>query len=98
MLIFTLFGSLWLEFFFRLSVFKQFKRLMLTIFPFATLYIGWDAFATHFKDWGFDPKQTINIKPVLNLPIEEISFFLIVPSAAILTIEAVLHVKKNWKV
>ena len=98
MLIFTLFGSLWLEFIFQLKVLQQLKRLMITIFPIASLYLVWDALATRFTDWGFDPRQILGIKPLFSLPIEEIAFFVVVPIAAILTLEAVLNRKKHWRV
>ena len=98
MLLFTLFGSLWLEFIFHLGVLKQLKRLALTIIPVAIIFISWDVAATRLNDWGFDPRQTLDLKPLLKLPIEEIAFFLIVPLAAILTIEAVLYTRKRWRV
>ena len=98
MLIFTLFGSLWLEFVFQLKIFRQWKRLIFTVLPIAVIYLTWDACAVAGHDWGFDRQQILGFKPFLHLPIEEIAFFFIVPIAAILTIEAVLHQKKNWRV
>ena len=54
MLLFTLFGSLWLEFIFHLGVLKQLKRLALTIIPVAIIFISWDVAATRLNDWGFE--------------------------------------------
>ena len=98
MLIFTFFGSIWLEVFFKLKVFSNLVRLFLSIFPFALLYLTWDLFAVRFEDWKFDSSQVIGVKFISLLPIEEILFFIIVPVAAILTLEAAFHKKAHWKI
>jgi lycopene cyclase domain-containing protein len=95
MILFTLFGSIWLEFIFHLRVIHQVKSLLLSVLPFAFLYLTWDGVATHKKDWGFDSSQTLNMRPLLHLPLEELAFFLVIPLAAILTWEAVVHRKPH---
>ena len=96
MLVFTLCGSIWLEVFLKVGVIRRFKRVLLSILPTALLFIIWDAYAINRGHWHFDSKQILGIFGPFEIPLEEFMFFLIVPLAALLTIEAVRTVKKNW--
>ena len=98
MLTFTLFGSIWLEVFLKVNVIRRFKRLILSILPTALFFLIWDAYAINRGHWYFDHKQILGIFGPLGIPLEEFLFFLIVPLAAVLTIEAVRTVKKYWVV
>ncbi len=98
MLLFTIVGSFWLEIFLHVRVLKRVKRVLLTILPVALLFIAWDLYAVHAGHWFFDPNQILGIYIPGHIPIEELLFFLIVPLAAIMTIEAVRRVKPHWYV
>ena len=98
MLLFTVVGSFWLEIFLKVRVLKRIKRVCLSIAPVAIVFLIWDAYAIAKKHWYFDPKQTLGIKLPFGIPLEELLFFVIVPLAAILTIEAVRSVKTHWEV
>ena len=98
MLAFTVVGSFWLEIFLKVGVSARFKRAILSILPIAVLFILWDAYAISRHHWHFDHKQILGIFGPGNIPFEEFLFFLIVPLAAIMTIEAVRSVKKHWPV
>jgi lycopene cyclase domain-containing protein len=98
MLAFTLCGSIWLEIFLKVGVVRRFKRAMLSIFPTAIFFLIWDAYAINRGHWFFDNKQILGIYGPFKIPLEEFLFFIIVPLAALLTIEAVRKVKKDWKV
>lgn len=98
MLLFTIVGSFWLEIVYKVNVLRRFKRLVITIAPVASLFILWDLYAIHHSHWNFDRSQIVGIYLFNVLPLEELLFFLIVPIAAIMTIEAVRAVKKNWVV
>ncbi len=98
MLAFTLFGSIWLEVFLKVNVLRRFKRLILSILPTALFFLIWDAYAIDRGHWYFDKNQILGIFGPFGIPLEEFMFFLIVPLAAVLTIEAVRTVKKHWKV
>jgi lycopene cyclase domain-containing protein len=98
MLIFTVVGSFWLEIFLRVGVLKQVRRLLLTIVPVALLFITWDAYAISRKQWHFDPKQITGIHGPFHIPLEEYLFFVIVPIAAIMTLEAVKKRRPHWVV
>ena len=96
MLAFTLFGSIWLEVFLKVGVIRRFKRVILSILPTAVFFLIWDAYAIKSGHWYFDKNQILGIFGPFGIPLEEFLFFLIVPLAALLTIEAVRTVKKHW--
>lgn len=98
MLLFTVLGSFWLEIFLKVRVLKRIKRVILSIAPVAIVFLIWDAYAIAKKHWYFDPNQTLGIKLPFGIPLEELLFFVVVPLAAILTIEAVRSVKTHWEV
>lgn len=96
MLIFTVCGSFWLEIVFKVGVLRRVKRTLLSIVPVAVFFLIWDGYAISRHHWYFDKQQILGIYGPFNIPLEEFLFFLIVPIAAIMTIEAVRAVKKNW--
>ena len=61
-------------------------------------FLIWDAYAINRGHWYFDKNQILGIFGPFGIPLEEFLFFLIVPLAALLTIEAVRTVKKHWEV
>ena len=97
MLIFTLCGSGWLEIVLKTGVLRRIKRAALSILPISTLFLIWDAYAISKGHWFFDREQMLGIIGPLNIPLEEYLFFIIVPLAAIMTIEAVTTVKPHWR-
>ncbi|HEY7796405.1 MAG TPA: lycopene cyclase domain-containing protein, partial [Microbacteriaceae bacterium] len=48
-----------------------------------------DAYAIAEGHWFFDPEQTLGVYGPLNIPLEEYLFFIIIPIAAMLTLEGV---------
>ena len=98
MLTFTLFGSIWLEVILKVGVIRRFKRVIISILPTAAFFLIWDAYAINRGHWYFDKNQILGIFGPFGIPLEEFLFFLIVPLAALLTIEAVRTVKKHWVV
>jgi len=98
MLAFTIVGSFWLELVLKVRVLVRWKRWLKSILPIAFLFILWDAYAISRKHWHFDTKQILGIYGPFHIPLEEFLFFLIVPIAAIMSLEAVRRVKKQWVV
>ena len=96
MLTFTVFGSFWLEIALKVRVLKRIKRVLMSIIPVAILFLTWDAYAVANGHWKFDPEQVVGIYGPFEIPLEEYLFFIIVPMAAIMTIEGVRSVKKHW--
>lgn len=97
MIAFTVFGSFWLEVVFKVGVLRRWKRALSSILPISALFIGWDAYAIKQGHWFFDRDQILGIFGPFGIPIEEYAFFIVVPLAALLTIEAVTTVKPHWK-
>lgn len=98
MLAFTIVGSFWLELVLKVRVLVRWKRWLKSILPIAFLFILWDAYAISRNHWHFDTKQILGIYGPFHIPLEEFLFFLIVPIAAIMSLEAVRRVKKHWVV
>ncbi|MEI6216186.1 MAG: lycopene cyclase domain-containing protein [Actinomycetes bacterium] len=98
MLLFTVLGSFWLEIALRVRVLRRVGRVALSVLPVAAVFTIWDAYAIHRGHWRFDPAQIVGKFGPFHIPIEEYLFFLIVPIAAIMTLEAVRNVKKHWPV
>jgi len=98
MILFTIIGSFWLEIFLKVAVLKQIVRLVKAIAPIAFLFIAWDAYAIRSGHWYFDRSQILGTFGPLCIPLEEYLFFIVVPIAAIMTIEAVRKVKPEWQV
>jgi len=98
MILFTICGSIWLEFVLKVKVLKRYKRAIKAILPVSLIFIIWDAYAIHKGHWRFDENQILGIFGPFGIPLEEYLFFTVVPLAAILTIEAVRTVKNHWQV
>lgn len=96
MLAFTVAGSFWLEIALKVRVLRRIRRAMMAIVPVALSFLLWDAYAIANKHWYFDKEQIIGLFGPLNIPLEEYLFFIVIPLAAIMTIEAVRNVKKHW--
>ncbi|MCX6425262.1 MAG: lycopene cyclase domain-containing protein [Actinobacteria bacterium] len=96
MLAFTVAGSFWLEIALKVGVLRRIKRAMMAIVPVSLCFLLWDGYAIANQHWHFDKQQIIGLFGPLNIPLEEYLFFIIIPIAAIMTIEAVRTVKKHW--
>jgi lycopene cyclase domain-containing protein len=97
MLVFTVIGSGWLEFAFHTQVYRRWRRWMLSIAPIFLLFVMWDRYAIAERHWWFDGNQTLGWTGPFAIPVEEYAFFVVVPIAAILTLEAVRRVQKQWR-
>lgn len=96
MLIFTLAGSGWLEFVLKTGVYRRWRRWLLSIAPVFVLFVLWDRYAIAQGHWWFDEAQILGRFGPFDIPVEEYGFFVVVPIAAILTLEAVRRVKTHW--
>lgn len=73
------------------------KRALLSIIPTAVVFLIWDYYAVTRGHWWFDKDQVVGIFGPRGIPLEEFLFFLVVPLASLLTIEAVRTQKRHWK-
>ena len=96
MILFTIIGSFWLEIVLKVGVLRRAKRLFLSIAPVAILFLIWDAYAISQGHWYFDSNQILGVIGPFDIPLEEFLFFIFIPIASVMTIEAVRTVKKHW--
>lgn len=101
-LAFVLVGSLWLEVALRTRVLARWRRLLLTMVIPIALFVCWDAYAIASGHWTFDVERILGIEVVAGVPIDEVLFFVCIPLASVLTLEAVRSVKNrpttSWRV
>ena len=97
MLAFVVVGSFWLEIFLKVGVLRRIKRAALSILPTAALFLIWDYYAVANGHWWFDENQVVGIFAPGGIPLEEFLFFIIVPLAALMTIEAVRSRRPHWR-
>jgi len=96
-LVFVLLGSGWLEVALRTRVYSRWRRLLLSLAPVVVVFCLWDLYAIASGHWTFDPDRTTGVLFPGGLPLDEVLFFVVVPIASILTLEAVRSVKR-WEV
>ena len=101
-LVFVILGSIWLEVFLRSRVLRRPKRLLLTIAPVLLPFLLWDAYAISQGHWYFSENRILGVFLPAGIPLDELLFFIVIPFAAILTLEAVRSVKgttsPRWRV
>jgi lycopene cyclase domain-containing protein len=84
-------ASAWLEIVVRTRVFRRWRRLLLTLaFTIVPLVI-WDWYAISEEHWHFHNMTGVELGI---LPLEELLFFIVVPIAGILSLEAVRAVRR----
>lgn len=83
-----LLATLPLELLRGVRVLRRPARLAATLLAAGAPFVLWDALATEHRQWRFDPEQTLPPR-VFGLPVEELGFFVVIPLAIILTVEAV---------
>ena len=89
-----LIGTAPLEVLLHTRVYAQWRRLLLTLLPVLVVFTAWDVLAIRAGHWSYDPRQTTGLH-VGNVPVEELLFFLVIPTCAILSLEAVRAVR-GW--
>jgi lycopene cyclase domain-containing protein len=88
-------GTLPLELVLGVRVYRQWRRLLLTLLPVLVVFVTWDVLAIRAGHWGYDPGQLVGIS-VGDLPLEEVLFFVVVPTCSVLALEAVRRVR-GWR-
>lgn len=95
-LAFCVVGTLPLELWLGVRVYRQWRRLLLTLACVVPVFVVWDLYAIAAGHWSFDPAQTTGVVLPGDLPVEELLFFLVVPVCALLSVEAVRRVR-GWR-
>ncbi len=68
-------------------VYRRPRALLAAVLPVAAAFGGWDLLAARHGDWSYSARYTLG-GWLLGLPVEEWLFFLVVPTCAVLTYEA----------
>ncbi|MCA1712039.1 MAG: lycopene cyclase domain-containing protein [Actinobacteria bacterium] len=90
-----LIGTAPLELVLHTRVYRRWRRLLLTLLPVFVVFTIWDVLAIRAGHWSYDPRQTSGVH-LGNVPLEELLFFLVIPTCSILALEAVRSVR-GWK-
>ncbi len=90
-------ATLPLELLLRTRVLRRRRRLALTMLPVLVVFVSWDLYAIGAGHWSFDRHQIVGLLLPGGLPVEELLFFLVVPLASVLALEAVRRAR-GWRV
>lgn len=85
-----------LSFWPQLKFYRNIRSLFISICLIVIIFGGWDVFATYRGHWAFNPAGVGKIK-IINLPLEEVLFFVVIPFCCIFTWEAVKFIKDQIK-
>jgi lycopene cyclase domain-containing protein len=91
-------GTLPLELFLRTRVYPRWRRLARAVLPVVLLFGAWDVAAIAAGWWHYDRRYLIGVTLPGRLPLEELLFFVVIPTCAVLTLEAVRARKPHWLV
>ncbi|MCW2495997.1 MAG: lycopene cyclase domain protein [Jatrophihabitans sp.] len=80
----------------HLRVYAQWRRLIGTLVPVVVLFGGWDLLAIHQHTWSYNRAYLVGVTLPGRLPLEELLFFLVIPTCAILSFEAVRARRPEW--
>jgi lycopene cyclase domain-containing protein len=96
MRILVLAGSvpLLLSFWPPLKFYRRPAALVSSIALIVLVFGAWDVFATWRGHWSFDPRGVWDFR-VINLPVEEVLFFVVIPFCCIFTWEVVKFFKEK---
>jgi lycopene cyclase domain-containing protein len=81
----------------RLRYYRYYPAVGLSILIVGAIYITWDVVVTAWGEWSFNRRYVTGIH-VLNLPLEEVLFFITVPYSCLFVYEAVLYYAKSGSV
>jgi len=93
-----LIGTAPLEVFLHTRVYARALRLVQTLIPVAIVFAAWDIAAIHAGWWTYDGDYLVGVRLPGQLPLEELLFFVVIPTCAVLTLEAVRARKPHWLV
>jgi lycopene cyclase domain-containing protein len=82
-------GTLPLEFVYGAGVWRRPGRLLVTLAVPVAVFTVWDVLAIRAGLWSFSPRWTTGWELPFDVPVEEVAFFFVVPTCAILAYEAV---------
>jgi lycopene cyclase domain-containing protein len=91
-------GTAPIEVVLRTAVYARWLRLVGTLLPVVLVFGAWDVGAIHAAWWHYDGRYLVGVTLPGRLPLEELLFFLVIPTCAVLTLEAVRVRRPHWHV
>lgn len=92
-----LLGTLPLELVLGARVYAQWRRLAFALLPVVVIFGGWDVLAIRRGWWDYNQHYLVGVTLPGRLPLEELLFFVVIPTCAVLTFEAVLTRRPDWR-
>ena len=86
-----------LEFAFGARVWRRPRRLWQALWPTVAVFTAWDIWSIARGHWSFSRRLTTGVELPLDLPVEELVFFVAIPVCGLLTFEAVRNVLGEGK-
>ena len=83
-----------LSFYPPLQFYRNWRALLKSIGLVLLIFGGWDVIATARGHWSFNPEGVMPYK-IINLPLEEVLFFVVIPFCCIFTWEAINYIKRR---
>lgn len=80
----------------RTAYYRRLPALGFSIAVVSTCYLLWDILVTARGEWSFNGKYLTGVQ-ILNIPLEEVLFFITVPYSCLFIYEVVLYATKNSK-
>jgi lycopene cyclase domain-containing protein len=81
-----------LELVLRVRVYARWRRLLPAVLPEFVVFLGWVLYAIAAGHWSYSDRLTLGVRLPGGIPVEEVLFFLVVPVASVLALEAVRRV------
>jgi lycopene cyclase domain-containing protein len=78
-------------------VYRQPVRLARAVLPVAVVFLAWDALAIAGRVWAYNPRYLTGVRLPFRIPLEELVFFLVIPTCGILTYAGVQAVTGRWQ-
>jgi lycopene cyclase domain-containing protein len=91
-------GTAPLEIFLHTRVYARWLRLLAALLPVVVVFAAWDIAAIAAGWWHYDRRYLVGVTLPGRLPLEELLFFLVIPTCAVLTLEAVRARRPQWLV
>ena len=79
-----------------LKFYRNFRPLIYSIGLIVVIFGAWDIFAVWRCHWSFSPQGVWRLK-IINLPLEEWLFFIVIPFCCIFTWEALKFIRGKRK-
>ncbi|WP_106848208.1 lycopene cyclase domain-containing protein [Blastococcus sp. Marseille-P5729] len=91
----TFAAAAWLEAWPGVRVLRSPRRLLLSLIP-GVAFLAWDIVAAARGWWALSEELTMGPR-LWGLPVEEVAFFVVVPTCAMLGYEAVRVTLERWR-